>query len=330
MTAPLRLSRDLPAAVRLTPEIDPAAMRADLEQVSRQAWRPEEPYRFDGFFTSEIKVYHNGEWVGLSLRSQGGRIDRTDPGGPGLEDFADTPLMRCTPRIAELIGAWGLRLRSVRLLRLPPGGSIAAHRDTYHGFEYGQVRLHLPIVTNDGVETHLRDDVYRWREGELWYGDFGSMHSVVNAGAAARVHLVIDALITPAVLDLFPDDFRAQAAHADILFDEEPRAQFLDDLEQLECTFNVPSTLVRGIFDVDDGIVGQMESKLRVRDGALLWHLDGRDVVRLIPLEGRRLMFTGWTMERYFRYQMNAGRVSQLELILRHGRERVTIAFPVR
>lgn len=322
------LSRNLPPAVRLTPPVDSALLLEDLERVSKQSWRPEEPFKFDGFFGSETKVYHDGQWTGLSLRSQGGRLERTDPGGPGLEDFADTPLMQSTPYIAEMIGSWNVPLRSVRLLRLPPGASIGKHRDTYHGFEYGQLRLHVPITTNEHVATCIRGQRLYWTAGELWYGDFGSLHSVHNGGATGRVHLVVDTLITPPLLRLFPDEVATMlASNVDILYQEEPSSLSPSELQALECTFRVPSTLVRGIFDVDDGIVGELESRLHWHGNDLLWEVDGRNVVRLIPLLGDRLMFAGWTMERYFSYGMVKGRIARLELVLRYGCQATRVRF---
>lgn len=319
------LSRDLPGAVRLSHAIDAALMCRDLASVNGTEWRPEEPYRFEGFFGSETKVYHNGEWAGLSLRSQGGRFDRTDPGGPGLEEFQDTTLMERTPYIGSVLRELNAPLRSVRLLRLPAGGNIAEHRDTYHGFEYGQLRLHVPIVTNDRVSTIIRGERWHWAPGELWYGDFGSPHAVHNEGDASRVHLVVDVLITPDVLKMFPDS--AGVGAVDTLFDEAPIRVTPESLRRLGCRFRVPSTLVRGIFDVDDGIVGQMEACFRPDDTGLIWTLDGRDIVKLVPLRDNRLGFLGWTMERCFEYVLEDGRIAQLDLVLRHGHEATRIAL---
>jgi aspartate beta-hydroxylase len=321
-------SRDIPAAVRLNLPLDARSLLEDLNRASDYMWRPEEPFRFDGFFGSETKVYHNGDWQGLSLRSQGGSLKRTDPGGPGLEDFEDTPLMSRTPYIAAMLRDWNVPVRSVRLLKLPAGASIMEHRDTYHGFEYGQLRLHVPITTNPDVVMCIRGQKWHWPAGEAWYGDFGSLHEVHNNGPSDRVHLVVDVLVTPAVLALFPEHFARLAERTDILY-HEPASEALDAklLRALECEFRVPSTLVRGIFDVDDGIIGQLESRIYVKDGALRWMVDGRDIVRLSPLSRNRLAFTGWAMERYFEYSCENGRISRLELVLRCGREGTRIQF---
>jgi hypothetical protein len=306
--------------------VDPALIERDFKKVEATQWRAEEPYRFEGFFGSEIKVYHNGEWVGLGLRSQGGSVQRTDPGGPGLDEFEDTPLMECTPYIAELLRALKCPIRSVRLLRLPPGGVIAEHRDTYHGFEYGQLRLHVPVVTSDAVETYVRDRRWHWRPGDLWYADFGSLHSVRNGGESARVHLVIDVLVTPHLLTLFPPEF--DFSTVDVLFDKDCMQLDPAALRECECDFSLPSTLVKGIFDIDDGIVGQLDAGFRMNGDHLIWTVDGRDAVRLVPLSRRRFRFAGWTMERYFEVAVNHGRVSRVDLVLRRGQQATRIAMP--
>jgi hypothetical protein len=328
MTAALSTS-DLPAAVRLTPQFDREKLWRDLDTLLTRDWIPEAPYTFDGFFGSETKVFHDGKWVGLGLRSQGGKSERTDPGGPGMEEFQDTPLLARTPYLAEVLGRLGSPLRSARLLRLPPGGAIGEHRDTYHALEYGQLRLHAPITTNENVENVIRGERCMWQPGELWYGDFGSPHWGRNGGTTDRVHLVVDAVITPALLTLFPDDVAAQAAKVDILFHEDPIALPERDLQQLQCHFHLPSTLVRGIFDIDDGIIAQLDARVVLRDGQLVLNVDGRDLFRLSPLSDHRLMFVGWTMERYLQYRCEGGKVASIALILRRGSEHTRIEFPL-
>ena len=329
MAGPLS-TKDLPGAVCLLPKLDAAALQRDLAAVEGRTWNPEAPYVFEGFFGSETKVYHDGKWVGLSLRSQGGKAERTDPGGPGLEEFQNTSLLRHTPYLADVLDMLNSPLRSARLLRLPPGGVIGEHRDTYHGFQYGQLRLHAPITTNASVENVIRGQRWRWRPGELWYGDFGSLHSVRNGGDADRVHLVIDVLITPATLQLFPPDVAAAIAQTDVLFHEPSIDVPVADLRRLQCSFQLPSTLVRGIFDIDDGIVPELDARLACEDNRLLFTVENRKLFALQPLQGNRLAFTGWTTERYFEYEIQSDAVTNLVLVLRRGSEATRVVFPVR
>jgi len=318
---------ELPAAVRLGPRFDPDRLKADLHILETLEWPPKKPYRFEGFFGGQTPVFHDGKWVGLSLRSQGGRANRTDPGGPALEEFADTPLLAQVPYLAEVLRSLNAPLRSARLLRLPPGAAIGEHRDTYHGLEYGQIRLHLPITTNDRVENTIRGEHCRWLPGELWYGDFGSLHSGRNNGTTDRVHLVVDVLLVPAVFDLFPASVAETAMGMDVLFHEESIPIAPDDLQAFECAFELPATLVRGIFDIDDGIQAQLGAAIHRRGGRLVLAVEGRDVIALTPLSGDRFRCAGWTMERYFQFSRPDARSKQLGLVLRKGHRETRVVF---
>lgn len=317
---------DLPAGVHLLPSFDPQGLQKDLSVLQRGAWLPEEPYQFKGLFGSETKVFHDGRWSGLSLRSQGGRPDRTDPGGPGLEEFQDTEMTVLAPNVTRVMRVLNTPLRSARLLRLPPGASIGEHRDTYHGLEYGQLRLHVPIITNEGVQNVIRGEHMRWHPGELWYGDFGSPHYGRNDGSTDRVHFVVDALVTPGLLQLFPAEVAARFPDIDVLFHEEPM-NASDHSLPVNCTFRLPSTLVRGIFDIDDGIQAEMLARITNSDGALYFEVEERRLFKLSRLSGNRLGFVGWTMERHFHYEFRAGRVTELSLRLLRGHQETTIQF---
>jgi hypothetical protein len=318
---------NLPPAVRLLPQFDSIRLASELALLESGCWLAEEPYKFEGFFGSDTKVYHDGRWVGLSLRSQGGRLERTDPGGPGLEEFADTQLVQQAPYLASVLAVLNTPLRSARLLRLPPGAEIGEHRDTYHGFEYGQVRLHVPITTNDGVENVIRRQQQTWRPGELWYGDFGSPHSGRNNGKTDRVHLVVDAMITPRLFELFPSPIRAQIDSVDVLLHEDSTTLPGAALGALECEFRLPSTLVRGIFDIDDGIQPELAAAIRCEGDAAYLEVESRRLFKLAPLPNNRLGFVGWTMERYFEYELDGGHIHSLALVLRRGSDDTRVLF---
>jgi Aspartyl/Asparaginyl beta-hydroxylase len=106
-------------------------------------------------FTTKTQIYHDGKWKGISLRSQGGSYTRTDPGGPGLDHFADSIALGRTPYFREVINALKCDKRSVRLLSLPAGAEIGTHVDPYHGLKFGQLRLHCPILTHPDVKMYF-------------------------------------------------------------------------------------------------------------------------------------------------------------------------------
>jgi hypothetical protein len=63
------------------------------------------------------------------------------------------------------------------------------------GEEGGDVRLHIPVVTNPSVEFYLAGRRVPMQAGECWYLDLSLPHRVQNLGASERVHLVIDCVL---------------------------------------------------------------------------------------------------------------------------------------
>jgi hypothetical protein len=74
------------------------------------------------------------------------------------------------------------------------------------------VRIHVPVVTNDGVDFRLNGVRCAMPAGSAWYLRLSDPHSVANRGAADRVHLVIDAAVNPWIEGLFERAARGQAA----------------------------------------------------------------------------------------------------------------------
>ena len=185
---------------RLPRTYDVERLEADLAALEGLDWPPERPFVMDTPFTARTQTYHDGRWRGLGLRTQGGEWTSTDPGGPGLRPFQDTELLERTPYFREVLDGLACDKRSVRLLSLPGGAEVKEHTDPYHGFHFGQLRLHVPIRTDPGVLMVFGGEEYRWSAGELWYADFGKPHAVMNASGVERVHLVIDVLVSDGLL----------------------------------------------------------------------------------------------------------------------------------
>jgi hypothetical protein len=196
-------------AARLQKNLDIRLLLCDLRACSEgashdgasdgpgQHWVPES-YGEASYFTG---------WDILPIRSRGGRADDGSAGTKSLDPFEYTPLAKDTPYFVDVIEGLECQIKSVRLSCLRPGGEIFEHKDEGISFEEGDVRLHIPIVTNDQVVFRLGGELQKWGAGELWYGDFSEMHSVANPAAQARIHLLIDCLMSPALCALFPDDF---------------------------------------------------------------------------------------------------------------------------
>lgn len=141
--------------------------------------------------------YYDGDWSGISLRSVGGRPTTLYPDPAATEPFADTPALERAPRMAAVLAGLQCELQAARLLRLGPGASIREHRDFRLAHADGELRLHVPLSTEDGVEFRHDGDVVPMAPGQCWYMDLTLPHAVTNASPRERVHLVVDCVVNP-------------------------------------------------------------------------------------------------------------------------------------
>jgi hypothetical protein len=173
----------LPDRVRLPLPFDAAALRADLEAVPEAAWFPH--------FNTGI---YDGDWSGVALRSVGG-TQSIYPDPAARQPFADTDALATCPNVRSALAQLACPLQAVRLLRLAPGAAIREHRDYKLGYDDGEVRLHIPIVTSDLAEFVLDGEPVSMAAGECWYLDLNRPHRAANHGFHDRVHLVIDCTV---------------------------------------------------------------------------------------------------------------------------------------
>jgi hypothetical protein len=170
-------------AARLPLGADPIKLQADLAGIDRREWRTH--------FNSN---YFDGDWTGVALRAPSEK-DATLYADPTASTFVDTALMRVCPNLAAALNLLQCPLKSARLLSLSAGSSIREHRDSGLGWEEGEVRLHVPIITNSQVEFFLNGQRVVMQEGEYWYLDLGNLHRVENRGDQDRIHLVVDCVL---------------------------------------------------------------------------------------------------------------------------------------
>lgn len=144
-----------------------------------------------------VEQNYEGNWLIIPLRGPEGETHpiRQSYSDPACEAFCDTEFLARTHYLPTVLKAFKCPLLSVRLMRLSPGSHILEHRD--HGLDgaLGTLRLHIPIVTNPGVEFRLNGSAVALREGECWYLRLTDPHSVANNGTSDRTHLVIDAQV---------------------------------------------------------------------------------------------------------------------------------------
>ena len=171
----------LPPCARLPLRFDTDAMRAALCALPQEAWQAH-------FNTG----YYNGDWSGIALRTFD---DAPLPLAPGTGEARDTAY--CDAFWRGQLARLRTGLRSVRLLRLGPGASIHEHRDYDLGMPDGDLRVHIPIVTDAQVDFQLDGLRVPMREGECWFVDLSRPHRVDNHGGSERIHLVVDCRPSP-------------------------------------------------------------------------------------------------------------------------------------
>ncbi|MFC9431864.1 aspartyl/asparaginyl beta-hydroxylase domain-containing protein [Streptomyces sp. NPDC056987] len=316
---------NLPAAVMLRDDLDIDRLKADLVQLGgSEFWALQRSFE-DGVVGEESDV----DWKVLSLRAPGGNLQRTDPGGPGRDGFADTPLMAKAPYLSQILSELGTELRSVRLMALAPGVSVEEHSDTPLGLPYGYVRLHIPLVTNPGAVLVLDGVEQRWQPGTLWYADFERPHSLRNAGDRTRIHLVADCATNDKLLALFPDSFRAELPTSDIAYYRPVLPLTSRELAEFSCTFAVPFSFMEWGLPVVDDQESDLAAEVTAEDDGLVLRVEGRTPVELLHLGAGEFRLLGWSEERLLRLDLFDDD-PRVELSTRRGRRRQVVVRPAR
>lgn len=147
------------------------------------------------WFRHFVEENYQGEWSVIPLRAPAGA---THPvmmmyPAPDAEAFEDTPFLAQTPYVNDILQGFECELQCVRLMRLTAGSAIKEHRDHNLAAELDAIRLHVPVISNPGVDFRLNGTRVVMEPGSLWYLRLSDPHSVRNDGNDDRVHLVIDA-----------------------------------------------------------------------------------------------------------------------------------------
>lgn len=174
----------LPDRLRLPMQFDPTRLCEDLARLEVIGWT-------DHF----VKQNYEGSWSVIPLRAPAGEthVIRMIYPDPSCREFVDTPFLQQCPYFQEVLAAIPAPLQAVRLMRLAAGSVIREHRDHDLAYEYGAMRLHIPVVTNPDVEFLLNGERVIMNPGECWYLRLSDPHAVANRGTTDRIHLVIDA-----------------------------------------------------------------------------------------------------------------------------------------
>lgn len=174
----------VPSILRLPLTFDPQRLQADAARFGPEEWV--------AHFNTHV---YQGDWSGVALRAVPGAHVALFPEPLARSGFEDTDAMRRMSYIPTVLDQIPCPKAAVRLLKLAAGSNIRRHRDYYLGPEDGEVRLHVPVVTNPDVDFVLDDQRVPMAEGELWFLNFNKYHSVDNRSSVDRIHLVIDCVV---------------------------------------------------------------------------------------------------------------------------------------
>ncbi|MBV9747636.1 MAG: aspartyl/asparaginyl beta-hydroxylase domain-containing protein, partial [Acetobacteraceae bacterium] len=192
-----------PDRLRLPLSFAPDLLAADLARLSATPW-------IDHF----VQQNYEGSWSVIPLRATAGarhpiQMIYSDPTATAFED---TPVLADCPYVQAVLASFACPLQTARLMRLTPGSIIKEHADLDLSFEQGNVRLHIPVATNEDVEFELNRRRVILEAGSCWYLRLSDPHRVANHGKSDRVHLVIDAEVNAWVEALFERALRQAGA----------------------------------------------------------------------------------------------------------------------
>lgn len=151
--------------------------------------------------------HYEGGWSILPLRSINGSIDNIvsihSTAATTIPAYKDTVLLEQCNYIRSVLNFFQCEKTAVRLMKLHAGAVIKEHSDHEMSFEDGEVRLHIPVVTNPSVEFFLDNERVLMQEGECWYLNLILKHRINNFGNSDRIHLVLDCKVNDWIKEQF-------------------------------------------------------------------------------------------------------------------------------
>jgi hypothetical protein len=93
--------------------------------------------------------------------------------------------------VIEAIRALKLGPRRARWTIISPGGATSWHRDGAE--QQYAVRLHIPVITNEGATFSTDEGAYHMpADGSCYLVGVNKMHKAVNEGTEDRIHIIMD------------------------------------------------------------------------------------------------------------------------------------------
>lgn len=294
------------AALRLPRTYDVGLLQRDLEALQ------------DIERAAQPGPYHAGEWKGIALYSMGGKQSAM-PSAAGMDRYRETEALQHAPYFKEILDGLPSPKEVVRILFLPPGGFIKEHYDYHTNFQYGLIRLHIPIVTHEDVAFVIDNQRMAWKPGELWYGDFSLVHWVKNDSPVTRVHMVIDTQINDFMLSLFPPDFVEERRAEGISMSRQTLAASEADLRRFLCNFQIPGDYLP-MFVIGKQLTAVAKgarASVRLLDGELVVMLDNEPAFKLSRVADDEFSISGLPTGVTLQFREENNRVGQVVLHLK-------------
>lgn len=188
--------------------------------------------------------HYSGNWNSIALRS--GTGDMHDIHSFPNQTYSNTSLLNACIYFQEVIDWFQCDKEAVRLLRLDPFSEIKEHTDNDTSYADGFFRIHIPILTNAGVEFYVNSQRVHMDEGACWYADFQLPHRVLNTSEHPRVHLVIDCVRNAWSDNIFGDaGFHLSYSTKKEIISDEVKQQIIDELlrNPTEANMNIVASL---------------------------------------------------------------------------------------
>lgn len=310
-------------AARLLPVLDADRLVADLMTARDHLWDEQSSYQ-----NGRVSRWAEQDWRCLAVRSPGGDKTRTDPGGPGSAEFADTEWLDDMPYVREILSSIPGPLYAARFMDLGPDTVGYLHCDGKFAPDWGMARLHIPVTTDEKASLVLDGVTYQWQPGEFWFGDFSRKHQIQNLGSEHRVHLVVDVLVTPELAQLFPADWADYFNGSDVLYNRPAVATTDREREAARCSFDAPAHLLE--IEEFGSLTGQQpQATFSIVDtGTGLAIRSPQDhPFPLAALGGNEYRFVGWSEERTVTTRLDGPR-PEVELTYRRGDQSTRLLVP--
>ena len=171
-------------SIRRLGAVDVAALREAVLAIPEQLWDAEnasKPNRFEALDRTRHIVFR------FVSNFQDWREFYDRPLWPEWQPLIEPVLAQATADYGYRRGAFP----RIMLARMAPGGVIQPHKDGNPAARWPH-KIHVPLQTNDKVIFFVDGTGYHLSEGEAVEVNNMATHSVTNAGATDRIHLIFE------------------------------------------------------------------------------------------------------------------------------------------